>query len=118
MEKEGMEYKRERLAREMTERNPDRDSALLSKQERLLREKALKKPMMFESVDQLMSSSTKPEAQRKRPKSGCWWRSRFGRYFGGGEGRLGLKSLAPAGPSRYPVDDGAATSGTKSTGDV
>ena len=118
MEKEGMECKRERLARDMTERNPDRASALLSKQERLLREKALKKPMIFEPVDQQMSSSTKPEAQRKRPKNGCWWRSRFGRYFGGGEGRLGLKSPTPAGPSRYPVEDGAATSRTKSTGDV
>lgn len=118
MEKEGVEYKRERLERERTERNPDRDNALLSKQERLLREKALKKPMMFESVDQRMSSSTKPQAQRKRPKNGWWWRSRLGRYFGGGEERLGLKSLTPACPSRYPLDDGAGSSGTKSAGDV
>lgn len=111
---------KERSAREKTERNPD---SALSKQQRLLREKALKKPMMFESAhdhelmkgfkgERLMSPSINA-LRRRRQQNGS--RRRFGRYSGGGEELFGLNYLIPACPSRSFVGDiGAGTSGTKS----
>lgn len=90
-------------------RNPD--GPLMSKQERLLREKALKKHMIFESVHQkgfkgekLTNSSIK--AQRKIQKNG-WRRKRFDRHSGRGEERFTWKNIPGFGPGTTGTKGGA-----------